>query len=51
MQSALQSVMQWVMQIVNAGTTQDAGITTCVAKVQVVERSLQGLQVQVEHVS
>ena len=43
--------MQQVMQIVNTGTTQDAGIATCVAKVQVVERSLQRLQVHVEHVA
>ena len=51
LQSALQSVMQQVTQIVDSGTTQAAGIATCVAKVQVVERSLQGLQVQVEHVA
>ena len=51
LQSALQSVTQQVTQIVNSSTTQGAGIATCVAKVQVVERSLQGLQVQVEHVA
>ena len=28
-----------------------AGIATCVAKVQVVERSLQGLQVHIEHMA
>ena len=38
------------MQIVTAGTTQAACIVTCVAKVKVVERSLQGLQVHVEHI-
>ena len=43
--------MQKVMQIVDAGTIQAAGIATCVAKVQVIERSLQGLQVHVEHVA
>ena len=51
LQSALQSVMQQVIQIFDSGTTQAAGIATCVAKVQVVEHSLQGLQVQVEHVA
>ena len=39
------------MQSVDAGTTQASGIVTCIAKVQVVERSLQGLQVYVEHVA
>ena len=47
LQSALQIITQKVTQIVNAGSTQAAGIVTYVAKVQVVERSLQGLQVQV----
>ena len=51
LQSALQSVTQQVTQIVDSGTTQAAGIATCVAKVQVVERSLQGLQVQVDHIA
>ena len=51
LQSALQSVTQQVTQIVDTGTTQAASIATCVAKVQVVEHSLQGLQVQVEHVA
>ena len=51
LQSALQSVTQLVTQIVDAGTTQAAGIETCVAKVQVVERSLQGLQMQAKHVA
>ena len=32
--------MQQVMQIVDAGIMQAAGIATCVAKVQVVEHSL-----------
>ena len=43
--------MQQVTQIFNAGTTQAAGIATCLAKVQVVERSLQALQVHIEHVA
>ena len=51
LQSALKSVMQQVTQILDSGTIQATGIATCVAKVQVVERSLQGLQVQVEHVA
>ena len=51
LQSALQSVTQQVTQIIDSGTTQAAGIATCVAKVQVVERNLQGLQAQVEHVA
>ena len=51
LQSALQSLTQQVTQIFDSGTTQAAGIATCVAKVQVVERSFQGLQVQVEHVA
>ena len=41
--------MQQVMQSVDIGTTQAAGIATCIAKVQVVECKLQGLQVQVEY--
>ena len=41
--------MQQVMQTVNAGTTQAAGIAACVAKVQVIERSLQRLKVHAEH--
>ena len=43
--------MQQVMQIFNMGTTQATGIVTCVAKFQVIERSLQGLQVHVEQVA
>ena len=43
--------MQQVMEIVNAGTTQAVGIATCVSKVQVVEHSLQGLQVHVKHMA
>ena len=43
--------MQQVTQIFDAGTTQAAGIATYVAKVQVVEHSLQVLQVQVEHMA
>ena len=51
LQSALKSVTQQVTKIVDASTTQAASIATCIAKVQAVERSLQGLQVQVEHVA
>ena len=47
----LQSVMQQVTQIMDTSTTQAADIATCFAKVQVVERSLKGLQVHVEHVA
>ena len=43
--------MQQVTQIVNAGTTQAAGIATCIVKVQIVKPSLQGLQVQVGHMA
>ena len=39
------------MQIFDSSTTQAAGIATCVAKVQAIERSLQGLQVHVEQVA
>ena len=51
LQSALLGVTQQVTQIIDASTTQAAGTATYVAKVQVVERSLQGLQVQVEHMA
>ena len=42
--------MQQVMQIVNANTTQAAGLVTCVAKVELVYHNMQGLQVHVEEV-
>ena len=51
LQSSFQSIMQQVTQIVNAGTTQAAGIATYIAKVRFFECSLQGLQVQVKHVA
>ena len=43
--------MQQVMQIVGTGTTQTAGIATCIEKVQAIERNLQGSQAHVEHVA
>ena len=46
----LQNKTQQVIQIVNTGTTQAAGIATCVAKVPVIEKSLYGLQVHVDQV-
>ena len=51
LQSALQNIPQQVMQIAKTATTQAAGIASCISKVQVVERNLQGLQVHVEHVA
>ena len=51
LQCALQSVTQQATQIVDAVIIQAAGIATCVAKMQVVECSLQGLQVQVEQMA
>ena len=40
LQSALQNIIQQVMQIIDASTTQAASIATYVAKVQVIEHGL-----------